>query len=272
MGKTKPRSGNLFFVTLPYKEVKKSLDFIRTNRLGIEIAAHDTNWLLNIFNASAARKLGIDLEGKGTHVRAAGPIFDMNPGSLDHVVRQHTGSCYLRAVEMARAIGSSSLVVPSGFNPLLPGDSVAGWRELSLDTWIKVGEAARHQKIEILIKNIFDPSPEVILQMLEALRGLPFGFCLDVGHASVYSTIGLRQWLKSTEEWIREVHLHDNLGSSDDHLPLGEGIIDFRSLFTALIRQTRIPPFTLDLETGDALKSLVHIERHDLLGQQLDLL
>jgi sugar phosphate isomerase/epimerase len=261
-----------FYATLPYQDVLKNIDFLRSNSIGAEIAAHDTNWLLNIFKESASRKLGEDLRDKKIKVRAAGPIFDLNPGSLDHVVRRHTQTCFLRSVDLANSLSARSLVLPSGFNPLLPDESVEGWQELCLETWERVGESARKKGVEVIIKNVFDHSPDIILWLLDALEGLPFGVCLDVGHVNVYSNVEIKTWLGSFKKHLCEIHLHDNLGTSDDHLSIGEGIIDFKSLFRSLIKKDHLPPLTFDMEREEIEKSLSYIDSLDLLGLQLDLL
>jgi sugar phosphate isomerase/epimerase len=266
------RYQNFLFATLPYHDVQKNVDFLKDNQIGVEIATHDTNWLLNLFKENVTRKLGEDLEKKGIPVRAAGPLFDLNPGSLDPIVRQHTELCFIRAVDLAGSIGSHSIVLPSGFNPLLPEESVEGWRELSLETWERVGVSARKRGVEVAIKNVFDHSPDTLVWLLQSLEGLPFGICIDVGHINVYSTTDVRSWIKSLRGLIREIHLHDNLGTSDDHLALGEGIIDFRSLFKSLMRIDPLPPLTFDMQQEELVNSLKYIDSLDLLGLQLDLL
>ncbi len=52
------------------------------------------------------------------------------------------------------------------------------------------------------------------------LKGL--GLVLDVGHANTCGTLG--EFMKCD---VAHVHLHDNAGGNDDHLPIGRGSIDF---------------------------------------------
>ena len=59
------------------------------------------------------------------------------------------------------------------------------------------------------------------------------GFALDVGHA--YLNHCLEEFLALHMDHI---HLHDNAGTSDSHLPVGEGTIDFRPVMQA-VRRTR---------------------------------
>lgn len=60
------------------------------------------------------------------------------------------------------------------------------------------------------------------------------GMTFDTGHANIYSDPV--NYLKSLPEHIKilNVHLHDNLGKTDNHLPLGEGNINFHDLIYCL--------------------------------------
>ncbi|MCS3924581.1 sugar phosphate isomerase/epimerase family protein [Methanosalsum natronophilum] len=51
------------------------------------------------------------------------------------------------------------------------------------------------------------------------------GFTLDIGHAN--TTNALNDFLKQT---ISHLHIHDNNGTSDEHLPVGDGNIDFNCM------------------------------------------
>jgi sugar phosphate isomerase/epimerase len=50
--------------------------------------------------------------------------------------------------------------------------------------------------------------------------------CLDIGHAN-YSHQKIGQWFDELGEWIGYIHLSDNMGTYDEHLPLGEGTVDW---------------------------------------------
>jgi len=51
----------------------------------------------------------------------------------------------------------------------------------------------------------------------------------------------MKDWFDSLGNYFKEVHLHDNFKKSDDHLPIGDGDIDF-DLFFKLIKQYDIAP------------------------------
>ena len=56
---------------------------------------------------------------------------------------------------------------------------------------------------------------------------------------------------------IVELHLHDNNGVSDDHLPLGAGNIDFERFFEAVRNIGFAGPAILELKSRSDLESSV---------------
>jgi sugar phosphate isomerase/epimerase len=71
-------------------------------------------------------------------------------------------------------------------------------------------------------------NPEELLPLLE---GFDLGICLDIGHA--YTTGTIDDFLRHKDRVIN-VHIHDNLGDRDAHLPIGEGSIDFKKVLRGL--------------------------------------
>jgi len=73
---------------------------------------------------------------------------------------------------------------------------------------------------------------ERYFQRLEGLNNVKV--CLDVGHANTAGQIN--EFLKRLSSRIAHVHVHDNHGSSDEHLPLYEGNVDWKGFLTELSR------------------------------------
>jgi len=63
--------------------------------------------------------------------------------------------------------------------------------------------------------------------------------------------------------YIAQLHLHDNTGAWDDHLPLGRGNIDFKSFFRQLREIQETPPVvTLEPhQERDLWASLEYLEK-----------
>ena len=72
--------------------------------------------------------------------------------------------------------------------------------------------------------------------LIEGVDSPNFRFCFDTGHYFVFGKTPLPLWFDLLGEFIVEVHLHDNDGARDDHLPLGEGEMDFSEFFDLLER------------------------------------
>ena len=49
-------------------------------------------------------------------------------------------------------------------------------------------------------------------------------------------------WVEALGPFIGQLHLHDNSGGQDEHLPIGGGAIDFRMLFKKLANMRKDPP------------------------------
>ena len=84
-----------------------------------------------------------------------------------------------------------------------------------------------------------------ILFLLGAIRETNVGTCLDTGHA--FLSGDLRTVIHKLSGHLRMLHVNDNLGDHDSHLPPGEGAIDWISLIRQL-RQWRFHgPLILEL-------------------------
>ncbi len=80
-----------------------------------------------------------------------------------------------------------------------------------------------------------------------------FGFTFDVGHAN---TAGGPYPFLTLKEYMRTVHLHDNCGKADTHLPLGEGTLDLN-----IIKELKEKRLVIEVYTfADAQKSLSQVK------------
>lgn len=94
---------------------------------------------------------------------------------------------------------------------------------------------AKMHNVKILIENVGLRTNGTLLydweQYLELLARFPqTGALIDLGHAHVngWDIINVLEVLQSQ---IKAVHLHDNNGLADQHLPIGEGSIDWQNYF-----------------------------------------
>jgi len=74
--------------------------------------------------------------------------------------------------------------------------------------------------------------PGEFLEVLPAIDSPAVRFCLDTGHANI--TGNLKEFVQELAPFLNHIHLNDNHSEDDEHLPYGEGAIDWQGLFAAL--------------------------------------
>ena len=98
---------------------------------------------------------------------------------------------------------------------------------------------AAENGVELMLENIppGDGHPLESLacfsQVMSAVPALKFHF--DVAHAFIENRMkGVKEYLDNFNDRLVHIHIHDNHGKQDEHLPLGNGKIDFRKVVRLL--------------------------------------
>lgn len=123
-------------------------------------------------------------------------------------------------------IGAENVVFHSSCFPFLRGIYLGVWAKRCADFY---QELASEYDLNIFIENSPDIDAGPIAELMSRISDRRVGVCLDIGHAN-YSQISIKQWFEEVGEWIGYLHLSDNHGTYDDHVPLGEGNIDWEEV------------------------------------------
>lgn len=177
------------------------------------------------------------------------PFFDLNIGARDSQICRVSFERLFWAVEVAALLRAGVVVVHPGYGPWILGHKFDAWLSRSGKYLIKLCEHAASLGIRIAFENIYDSSPEDLSKLLQLVDLDNAGICLDVGHFNVFSKHPLERWLEILGPHIFELHLHDNDGTADQHLALGDGKISYTQLlqwFNDQPAETR-PVLTLEL-------------------------
>ena len=156
------------------------------------------------------------------------PFNEMCTCAVDPLVRHVTLYRFRQAAEMAASLGIRRMVYHSTHVPLLYFDCF--FVEQSIGFWKEFLET-QPQNLQIYLENVVDVSPKPLLDVLEGVHDPRLRICLDVGHAHVSSEIPVEEWVQALAPFLGHIHVHDNCGDHDWHLPLGEGNIDWEHLF-----------------------------------------
>lgn len=140
-------------------------------------------------------------------------------------VRTEAGRHHLRrvlstAMENAEALGVGIVVHhPSGGNVALEAETLA---EL-----IRPGIRLAFENMDTV------QSMEYAILLADAVGPTRAGVCADTGHAAL-GDLGAARAIRMAGRWLITTHLQDNHGKHDDHMPPGDGTIDWNSVVAAL--------------------------------------
>lgn len=96
-------------------------------------------------------------------------------------------------------------------------------------------------------------SAEGFERLVECVRDLShpgLGICLDVGHAQAWGYRDVPRAIRAAGVFIRTCHIHDNLGFSDAHMPVGDGILPWHAILSALAEVGYRGPLVLESWAG----------------------
>lgn len=119
-------------------------------------------------------------------------------------------------------------------------------------------------QVRLLIENVGLRNKNTLLfdwkEYSELLSLLPeAGALLDTGHAHV-NQWDLPKVIEQLGNRLIACHLHDNHGVSDDHLTIGQGTIDWQSLFTAIRSYTPKATLVFEYANTDLQTALANIQ------------
>lgn len=168
------------------------------------------------------------------------PFKELFPSSWDALVQEVALKRFSQALEYGKELGGTTMVVHSCFNPLIKeGNYRETWLENSKTFWDNFLNYCVNKEIKVVMENIWDEDCTHIVRLLEEFASPYFRACLDTGHARLSSRYSLEDWELMLGKYLAHVHIHDNHGFLDEHLPAGEGNIDFES-FLSIIKDTGI--------------------------------
>lgn len=199
----------------------------------------------------------------GMAVSVHGAFIDVNPASGDPAVRELSRRRCRESCEIALALGAESVVFHSSAFPFLRGAYLENWAACCADFY---EELAVDYPVRLYIENAQDLDPTPLRKLMEKLPSDRVGVCLDIGHTN-YSRTPVEQWFDQLGEWIRYLHLSDNLGEFDDHLPLGQGNVDWELVNGHWKALGKDIPITLETGNLEATKkSIAFLRNHQYFG------
>ncbi|MCQ2420373.1 MAG: sugar phosphate isomerase/epimerase [Clostridia bacterium] len=214
--------------------------------LGLELT-HFT-WAVRLDEPDAVEEARRQMQGiSGFWLHA--PFAELCPCAIDPRVRQVAADRFRQTVETAQKLGVDRIVFHAGFIPTV---YFPEWFvPQSIEFW-KAFLKTVPQNMTLVLENVMEPGPEMLMKIAEGVADRRLGLCLDLGHANCeLSREKPEAWIDPMLPYLRHIHLHSNFGANDLHLPLGEGNLSAGKILDRLLAETDVT-FTLENQNCEA--------------------
>ncbi|MFA9495760.1 MAG: sugar phosphate isomerase/epimerase family protein [Candidatus Bathyarchaeota archaeon] len=189
------------------------------------------------------------------------PYSDTNLSADDDLIREWVLKRIRASIRFASELDAKCLILHPGWTtatePFMRGRS---W-ELNIRSLRWLQRYAGDYGVEVLLENVPNPTPYLLVslddfRLFDAEMTPRMDYVLDIGHSNLLGeTLG---FIEEFSTKIKHVHVSDNEGETDSHLPIGEGTIDWEETMGALKRI--------------GFKGWVVIESYSKIGESIDYL
>jgi sugar phosphate isomerase/epimerase len=186
------------------------------------------------------------LETYGLGVLVHASFWDLNPASHHRELWELSLNQIKRSIDACRSLGGEITVVHFGKCPVPEAKLLEGAKQRYREFLGQCLPYARDQGVTLAIENagrILHSYPPTILelkQLVQELEGAKVTF--DIGHANLTERRAgkgateamIAEHIRDMRRQIVHLHMHDNQGRVDDHLPPGDGKINFKPIVGAI--------------------------------------
>jgi sugar phosphate isomerase/epimerase len=158
---------------------------------------------------------------------------------LSHGLRKASLNEVIKSLEVAAELGCLKAVLHPSYIMGLGIFVMDQAREYALESLEAIMEKADQLDFLICLENLFPKAhslvePEDFADIFVKFPNLKM--TLDTGHAHIEDTEGKRaiKFIERFPDRIDHIHVSDNLGEADNHLPVGAGTVNFNEIVKAL--------------------------------------
>lgn len=178
------------------------------------------------------KEIGRVAREEGVELTLHLPALDLNTGSLNGGIYKLTREENITALNFAAEAGVKLAVfhpayAPISFQPII--QTVEERMNKMLDDLLLI---AKSLHITLAVENLgvedtwMVNKPEKMLKLMNSFNS-ELKVTLDFGHAHIAKLT--QEFIDTLKGHIRHLHLHDNFGFADEHLPVGTGSIPYEN-------------------------------------------
>jgi len=249
----------MFHASILLDEFERRLDSYVAAGFNPEVRMTNVKHLLNLHERSVERMRKM-LEARRVTTFTHGPFLGLDIASLNDHIAQYSTECLKQGLRVTSGLGGAVMVMHTNYSPFFSRSGLREW----LGNWSArmpaILEKANTLGVRIAVENAWEERPEALERLVELLPGGEVMVCLDMGHINAFSRLPVQRWWDVLGEKVIALHLHDNDGLSDDHLPPGRGIFDFPALARILRDREPLPLMTLEVDIEQAAAGRLYLE------------
>lgn len=244
--------GAMNFPILPVEEEIQAIGALGLDYLELAMdppRAHHTQ--LRSRKKALLKQLKASNLGLICHLPTFVQLADLTAG-----LRQASLEEVLGALETAADLGARKVVLHPGYISGLGGYVLNQVKALAMESLAAVYARSQALGLTVCVENLFPRfspfvTPEDFAPVFEAFPGLRL--ILDLAHAfiGVRSSARCLDFLDRFGDRLAHLHVSDNQGQRDDHLPLGSGCLPLKTIFRSLKKTGYDDTCTLEVFVED---------------------
>lgn len=208
----------------------------------------DDNW----------NKLAKELKKTNIKFSVHPPAWDINLTSQMYELRKVSWDLHVKALHFAAEIGASQMVLHPGFYGWPSFDKEEAKRR-AREITIQLSEIAKPLGVKLAFENVGGPMQSLYTfdEYSCALDGIDenVGYLIDIGHANMNGW-DVPKLIRKVSNRLFGLHIHDNNGKIDEHLPMYEGNLNWEEIYAAMCTVGEDCEFILEYLTGIPLEKL----------------
>jgi len=197
------------------------------------------------------------------------PAWDINLTSENKEIRNASFNEYKKAIEFAGMIKARHVVIHPGFcySPIFKKETA---KQRAHDSINRLCEIAEPLNVRLAVENVgyhgtsLYTQDEFVVSLQDTAETA--GYLIDVGHAHL-NRWDVSEVIHAVKDRLIGLHLHDNGGLSDDHLPITEGKINWEKIIRTINDDQIQCDFILEYAPATSLEKLK--AGKDILSQKV---
>jgi sugar phosphate isomerase/epimerase len=219
-----------------------NLDTIRTSASFVSACELSVDFAMDSVDDAHIDALLALTDETGVAYTVHAPFRDLNIASLNPGAYEAARADMMQSIQIAARIGATVMNVHPGIHGYYPDQYWPEMKRRERKVYEELAAFGSDHGILVTAENLIQTNVHFedtwnldgIIKLYDEWDAELKGVCLDTGHAN-QAGLDVPSAIRRLGKRIKHLHLQDNHGGPiDEHLPIGEGLIEWDAVFDAL--------------------------------------